>query len=95
MHLFEYRIGIFELLRMPTETSSANTSRPPYPAASTTTTTVFHHTIVRNLSMALSATQSFEQEIQRGDKLCALDRAKTTFSFRTSLMNYERPLVFS
>ncbi len=39
----------------------------------------FHHTIVRNLSAALSATQSFEQEVQRADELRALDRAKTTF----------------
>ncbi|KAK0469940.1 uncharacterized protein EV420DRAFT_1258116 [Desarmillaria tabescens] len=39
----------------------------------------FHHTIVRNLMAALSATQSFEQEVQRADELRALDRAKTTF----------------
>ncbi|KAK0495357.1 histidine kinase [Armillaria luteobubalina] len=39
----------------------------------------FHHTIVRNLTAALSATQSFEQEVQRADELRALDRAKTMF----------------
>ncbi|KAG7451020.1 uncharacterized protein BT62DRAFT_1000253 [Guyanagaster necrorhizus] len=51
----------------------------------------FHYTIVRNSGAALPATQIFEQGIQRVDELRALDLAKTTFSFRTSLMNYERP----